>query len=224
MTPPPVGTGNLPGPESPDWASLVDALVEHGWFAGEAFVDAALCRALRVELDTLVANRALTEAGIGRGDGHRQRRDIRGDAILWLNRESQAQREYLALMADMQQQINRALYLGLFEFEAHFAHYPPGAFYKTHLDSFRGRANRIVSTVLYLNADWPARGGGEMAIYSSDDAEREVARVRPEAGTVVCFLSERVPHGVLPTHHPRASIAGWFRRNASLGGVIDPAR
>nr|WP_299240536.1 2OG-Fe(II) oxygenase [uncultured Halomonas sp.] len=204
-------------------ARLVDDLVDRGWFVGEHFIDAVLCQALRHELEGLVATEGLTEGGIGRGGQHRLRRDIRGDAIHWLDRESQAQRHYLALMADLQQQINRALFLGLFEFEAHFAHYPPGAFYKTHLDSFRGRANRIVSTVLYLNPDWPVDGGGEMAIYASDDERRELARVLPEAGTFVCFLSDRVPHAVLPTHHPRASIAGWFRRNASMEGLVDPA-
>lgn len=221
MSPSPSGSPTL---DSIALAALVDALVERGWFVGEGFIDAALCRALHDELDALVAHNALIDAGIGRGDGHRLRRDIRGDAITWLSHESQAQREYLSLMAELQRQINRALYLGLFEFEAHFAHYPPGAFYKTHLDSFQGRANRIVSTVLYLNPDWPEHAGGEMAIYAADDAEREVARVRPEAGTFVCFLSDRVPHAVLPTHRPRASIAGWFRRNASLGGRVDPAR
>ncbi|MBZ9557666.1 MULTISPECIES: 2OG-Fe(II) oxygenase [Modicisalibacter] len=203
---------------------LVDGLVETGYFVGSDIVDAGLCRALHDEIRTLAAADALHAAGIGRGDQHRLRRDIRGDAIHWLTRESQAQRDYLQLMAELQRQINRALYLGLFEFEAHFAHYPPGSFYRTHLDSFQGRANRVVSTVLYLTPDWPADGGGEMAIYATDDATRELTRVRPEAGTFVCFLSDRVPHAVLPTRHPRASIAGWFRRNASLGGTIDPAR
>ncbi len=82
----------------------------------------------------------------------------------------------------------------------------------------------MISTVLYLTPDWPADGGGEMAIYAEDDDTRELARVRPEAGTFVCFLSDRVPHAVLPTRYPRTSIAGWFRRNASLGGLVDPAR
>lgn len=209
---------------SAELARLVDDLVERGWFVGERFIDAKLCRALYAELQELAADDALTDAGVGRGDQHQLRRDIRGDAIIWLNRESQAQRDYLALMAELQWQINQALYLGLFEFEAHFAHYPPGAFYKTHYDSFKGRANRVISTVLYLNPEWPQEGGGEMAIYAADDETHELARIRPEAGTFVCFLSNRVPHAVLPTHYSRASIAGWFRRNASLGGLVDPAR
>lgn len=224
MTTSPFPADGRSGLDGAALAALVDGLVERGWFVGERFIDAALCQALHDELQALAANDALTEAGVGRGDRHQLRRDIRGDAIVWLNRESQAQREYLALMGELQSQINQALYLGLFEFEAHFAHYPPGAFYKTHYDSFQGRANRVVSSVLYLNPDWPADGAGEMAIYAAHDATQELARIRPEAGTFVCFLSDRVPHAVLPTRYPRASIAGWFRRNASLGGLIDPAR
>ncbi|GAB2803307.1 2OG-Fe(II) oxygenase [Halomonas shantousis] len=204
--------------------SLVDGLVEHGWYLGEAFIEAALCRELHEELRRLESHTALEAAGIGRGGDHTLRRDIRGDAIRWLDRESQAQRDYLAVMARLQQEINQALYLGLFEFEAHFAHYPPGAFYKKHLDSFRGRSNRVISTVLYLNPDWPKDGGGEMALFDPETPDVERARVRPEAGNFACFLSERIPHEVLPTRLPRASIAGWFRRNASLNGHIDPAR
>ena len=203
---------------------LVDALVEQGWFVGEGFLDAELCQALHRELMEMAERDALAAAGIGRGDEHQLRRDIRGDAIRWLDRESLAQRRYLEAMGELQRELNQALFLGLFEYEAHFAHYPPGAFYKKHLDSFRGRANRVVSTVGYLNPGWPADGGGEMAIFAADEPEREVARVRPEAGNFACFLAETVPHEVLPTRLPRASIAGWFRRNASLGGLVDPAR
>ncbi|MDF3918827.1 MULTISPECIES: 2OG-Fe(II) oxygenase [Salinicola] len=210
--------------DSAQLPALIDGLVERGWYVGERFLAAELCRELLEELQLLHRQAALQEAAIGRGDERMLRRDIRGDAIHWLDRESLAQRRYLALMSELQQQINLALYAGLFEFEAHFAHYPPGAFYRKHYDSFRGRANRVISTVLYLNPDWPADGGGEMALYDEHEPEREVARVHPEAGTFACFLSDRIPHEVLPTRQPRVSIAGWFRRNASLGGVIDPAR
>ncbi|PMR67178.1 2OG-Fe(II) oxygenase [Halomonas heilongjiangensis] len=203
---------------------LVDALVEQGWYVGEDVIDADLCAELHRELMALADHHALDPAGIGRGQAHALRRDVRGDAIRWLDRESPAQRRYLEAMGELQNALNQALFLGLFEYEAHFAHYPPGAFYQRHLDSFRGRANRVISTVGYLNPDWPADGGGEMVLFDAMDLEREVARVRPAAGTFACFLSETVPHEVLPTRLPRASIAGWFRRNASLGGRVDPAR
>nr|WP_290693849.1 2OG-Fe(II) oxygenase [Halomonas sp. UBA3074] len=204
--------------------ALVDALVEQGWYVGREVIDLELCAALNQELLHRAAYQGLDEAGIGRGQQHLLRKDIRGDAIHWLDRESAAQRRYLDAMSELQQALNHALFLGLFEYEAHFAHYPPGAFYQRHLDSFRGRANRVISTVGYLTPDWPADGGGEMVIYHPDDPSQEVARVIPEAGTFACFLSETIPHEVLPTRCPRTSIAGWFRRNASLGGVLDPAR
>lgn len=204
--------------------ALVDALVEQGWYVGREVIDLELCAALNQELLHRAAYQGLDEAGIGRGQQHLLRKDIRGDAIHWLDRESAAQRRYLDAMSELQQALNHALFLGLFEYEAHFAHYPPGAFYQRHLDSFRGRANRVISTVGYLTPDWPADGGGEMVIYHPDDPSQEVARVIPEAGTFACFLSETIPHEVLPTRCPRTSIAGWFRRNASLGGVLDLAR
>ncbi|WP_431023921.1 2OG-Fe(II) oxygenase [Halomonas sp. H5] len=203
--------------------ALVDALVERGWYLGEGVIDAGLCRALHDELEERVARQTMHTAGIGRGEDHSLRRDIRGDTIHWLDRATLPQRHYLGAMAELQQELNRALYLGLFEFEAHFAHYGPGTFYKKHRDSFRGRANRVVSTVGYLSPDWGPADGGEMVLYDPEDESREVARVRPEAGNFACFLADRVPHEVLPTARPRASIAGWFRRNASLNGVIDPA-
>ncbi|WP_252106639.1 MULTISPECIES: 2OG-Fe(II) oxygenase [unclassified Halomonas] len=203
---------------------LIDALVEQGWYVGKGVIDAGLCASLERELYGLKEAQALEEAGIGRGREHHLRKDIRGDAIHWLNRESEAQRAYLSAMQRLQVALNQTLFLGLFEYEAHFAHYPTGAFYKRHLDSFRGRANRVVSTVGYLTPEWPRDGGGEMVIFDPNDPEREVARVVPEAGTFACFLSDTIPHEVLPTRHPRSSIAGWFRRNASLSGVLDPAR
>nr|WP_300314769.1 2OG-Fe(II) oxygenase [Halomonas sp.] len=202
---------------------LIDALVEQGWYIGESLLDPQLCLALHQEIEIMHQQQELSQAGIGRGHDFELRRDIRGDAIHWLDRESLAQRRYLEAMGALQQSLNAALYLGLFEYEAHFAHYPVGAFYQRHLDSFRGRANRVVSTVGYLNPDWPDDGGGEMVIYDAENPDREVARVIPKAGTFACFLSEQVPHEVLPARQPRSSIAGWFRRNASLGGVIDPA-
>ena len=204
--------------------ALVDALVEQGWYVGREVIDLELCAALNHELLHRAAYNGLDEAGIGRGQQHLLRKDIRGDAIHWLDRESAAQRRYLDAMSELQQALNHALFLGLFEYEAHFAHYPPGAFYQRHVDSFRGRANRVISTVGYLTPDWPSDGGGEMVIYHPDDPSQEVARVVPEAGTFACFLSETTPHEVLPTRCSRTSIAGWFRRNATLGGVLDPAR
>ncbi|MFC0266634.1 2OG-Fe(II) oxygenase [Kushneria aurantia] len=230
-------SGELQANERPQAArieALIDDLAHRGFSYQTRFFDASLIDALIAELDALYEEDALSAAGIGRLGEHQLATRVRGDAIRWLDRISPAQRAYLDLLDGLREAINRALFIGLFEFEAHFARYPPGAFYKRHLDSFQGRANRVISTVTYLNRHWPVDGGGEMVLFEPVAAgpdgfdpeapAREVGRVRPEAGTFVCFLSDSVPHEVLPTRLPRASIAGWFRRNASMGGVIDPSR
>ena len=214
--------------------ALIEDLIQQGFSHQRDFFSPILIDALLADLERLEAFDALTSAGIGRLKEHQLATSIRGDAIRWLNRESPAQLVYLQRLEELREQINRALFIGLFEFEAHFARYPPGAFYKRHVDSFQGRANRVISTVTYLNRDWPVDGGGEMVLFESqqqgpngpapDAPIREMVRVLPEAGTLACFLSESVPHEVLPTRLPRASIAGWFRRNASVNGVVDPAR
>ena len=142
--------------------------------------------------------------------------------VFWLTRERPVQQRFLERMERLRLALNRELFLGLFEFEAHYAHYPPGGLYKKHYDSFRGAANRLVSAVTYLTWNWQPGDGGELVIYDENDAV--LTTVAPRAGTFVLFLSEETPHEVLPSRTDRTSIAGWFRLNASVGGAIDPAR
>nr|MDA3806771.1 2OG-Fe(II) oxygenase [Thiomicrorhabdus sp.] len=144
------------------------------------------------------------------------------DSIYWLNGKSSVQQTYLKQMAEIQFQLNRALFLGLLEYESHFALYKEGGFYKKHLDSFRGHANRVVTTVLYLNPNWQDEWGGELVIYNEKSTEK-LATITPQMGKLVIFMSEEIPHEVLPTKQPRVSVTGWFRCNASIAGNIDPA-
>ena len=79
----------------------------------------------------------------------------------------------------------------------------------------------LISSVLYLNADWQADRRGELVIYNEADTE-EVARVMPEIGKLVIIMSEQLPHEVLPMLHPRASVTGWFHCNNTTATTIDP--
>jgi len=36
-------------------------------------------------------------------------------------------------------------------------------------------------------------------------------------------MSETIPHAVRETRVPRLGLAGWFRINPGVGGVLDPA-
>ena len=113
------------------------------------------------------------------------------------------------------------MFLGLFSFESHFAHYRPGDYYKRHYDAFRGEANRVLSIVVYFNSGWTPKEGGELVLYK-DDKDRQGTKVIPLMGTIVVFLSEEFPHEVLKAKRDRHSIAGWYRVNTSLGDKVDP--
>ena len=58
----------------------------------------------------------------------------------------------------------------------------------------------------------------------ADGNDRVGTRVTPSFATLVCFLSERFPHEVLPAKRPRYSIAGWYRVNGSTTQRVDPPR
>lgn len=161
-------------------------------------------------------------AGVGRADQHLTDETIRKDQIAWIESSEGAQGNWLSFAGSLQRELNRQLLLGLFSFESHFAHYAPGAFYKTHVDAFKGQANRVLSVVLYLNPEWTDADGGEMVLYSETEPRQELCRVRPLAGTLAVFLSEDFPHEVKPSRRDRYSIAGWYRVNGSSVNRVDP--
>ncbi len=190
---------------------------------GDNVLEPSFVQALLDNLSALREQEALRRAGVGRETAFRVRPDIRGDRIRWLSRSDPVQARFLDQMERLRLALNRYLFLGLFEFEAHYAHYPEGAGYKRHFDSFRGAANRVISLVAYLNSDWQPAHGGELVLHNNAEA-CVVETIAPHAGRLVLFLSEEVPHEVRPSRRDRFSIAGWFRINASVQGQIDPAR
>lgn len=135
---------------------------------------------------------------------------IRGDRICWLD-ESLAP-EVFALLQNLQQLLNKNLYTGLTHFECHFACYEPGKGYDTHIDQRQNAlgadSTRVISFVLYLNANWQPKDGGQLEIQMKDDP----FFVEPHGGTLVLFDSANVPHQVLAAHRTRWSLTGWFRR------------
>ena len=161
------------------------------------------------------------QAGIGRDQKHILNNFVRTDAICWINGESEAGIKWLEWNAKLQKYLNRRLFLGLFSFESHFAHYSPGDFYKRHYDAFRGEANRVLSVVVYLNHAWQPNEGGELVLYV-DDKDQEGIKVTPSFGSIAVFLSEEFPHEVLPAMRDRYSIAGWYRVNTSTANRVDP--
>lgn len=212
------------GPPPPDepYAAIVDALASQGYAVCHDFLPTADVLALLQHSQALQAQQALQRAGIGRGQAYQTNRFVRQDHIHWLRGTDAVERRFLDPMAELRLAINRALFMGLFDYEAHLAVYPEGAFYKKHVDAFQGRTNRRLSTVLYLNFDWQPADGGALRFYDPDQPEQALFDLPPTAGTLVVFESERFWHEVLPAQRQRYSIAGWFRVNASTGWRVDP--
>ncbi|TCK16553.1 2OG-Fe(II) oxygenase [Marinobacterium mangrovicola] len=214
-------TSILTAPTESVFDRIADALVEHGYILLNDGPDAGITRALFDRTQEL--SHAFRRAGVGREQDQHLNSQIRQDEIHWLSVNDATEAAYLEWMETLREAINRRLFMGLFDYECHFAHYAPGAFYKRHLDAFRGQTNRVLTTVYYLNDDWKQEDGGELLIYP-ESGDEPIERVAPQAGTLVIFLSDRFPHEVLPAKADRYSIAGWFRVNASLGNQIDPPR
>jgi SM-20-related protein len=190
-------------------------LTRADWVCQAGFLAADRVAALRAESESLRAAGAFRAAGIGHYAERRE--DVRGDEILWLGEEQpapEAERLFREEFAALRRAINAETFLGLDEFEGHYAAYPAGAAYARHLDRFREENRRVVSLVLYLNQEWGEADGGELCLYAAMDSGAPLARIQPRAGTLVCFLSERVPHEVLASQRTRLSLTGWFRRRA----------
>ena len=200
----------------PDWVDrIMPDFYQHGLAILPQALPAELCRALLTEVQQ---HTTLSAAGVGRAGQLQQNSEIRRDHTAWLDGSTQAQQDYLALMLQLQQQMNRQYFFGLTHHECHFARYQNGDYYQKHVDAFSGRSNRVLTTVSYLNS---VSAGGELALYN--EQQQLIDKFLPTAGSLVLFESERFPHEVLPAIDSRYSIAGWFRKNASINGVLDPA-
>lgn len=153
-------------------------------------------------------------ANIGRGMKMRQTRSIRGDIISWLDVENSIDSAYLNWMEKLRTGLNSILFLGLFDYECHYAIYNSGTAYARHSDVLTGNKNRVLSTVLYLNESWQPCDGGELILYEHT-SETMIATITPTFGKMILFLSESFPHEVLLSCNTRRSLTGWFRVNGS---------
>ena len=204
----------LTGVPADNLADIALKLAETGLVIRDDFLPAELIEQLASEGRALRDSGGLRAAGIGRGQQFQANSAIRSDHIQWLDPETAtpAQRHYLGLLEELRLAINRTLFLGLFEFEGHLAVYPPGAYYRRHLDQFQGTQHRLVTVILYLNPEWREADGGQLRLYPDPADDGRFQDLLPIGGRLVCFLSGDFPHEVLPARRERLSITGWFRK------------
>ena len=178
------------------------------------FVDQAFRKELLKEQTDLLNQGQFKKAAVGKGDQKQVRAEIRSDEVLWMDPMalSPLQAIFWEKIEELKQVLNRRCFLGLKSFEGHFARYPIGSFYKRHLDQFHAVPHRIVTVILYLNESWTEADGGQLRMYfPQEDGSERVEDVLPLGGRLVVFLSEEIPHEVMPTQKERISITGWLR-------------
>ncbi|RUO81139.1 proline hydroxylase [Idiomarina tyrosinivorans] len=200
---------------------IADELANNGYAIIDDFLEHEQALGLH-QYALSLADQHWHQAAIGRAEQQAINTMVRRDRILWLSPTQPIEAAYLARMNALKLALNRELFMGLFDYECHLAHYPSGAFYKKHLDAFVGRSNRVLSTVAYLNPEWHDNDGGALVIY--DDRDQVLQRVTPKLGRLVIFLSTQFVHEVERSFRDRFSVTGWFRVNASVSGIVDPPR
>lgn len=192
-----------------DWQLVADLLAVQGYALLPAAAPQTCWAHMHTEARQHLEQGAFVPARIGRGVGLHREGSVRGDGLCWLEPAMPAAAAYMRWMESLRLVLNRELFLGLDEFEAHYAHYPVGAFYRRHVDRHRDSNARVISAVFYLNPEWREEDGGELLM---QNAAGEVLFAQPpQGGTLVLFMSADMPHEVLPATRERWSVAGWFR-------------
>jgi SM-20-related protein len=186
----------------------LEQLEKDGLFFWDNFLNEAETASIRLFWDEQIKKENLRKAGIGKKDSYQIDKSERGDYIAWIDQTNpdEATKNYLDKICQLITDLNRSFYLGIRDYECHFALYPAGASYARHVDRHRSGSSRVVSFVFYLNADWQTEDGGQLLIY---DQNRLAAEIIPQSGRLAVFLSEK-EHEVAITQRPRMSITGWM--------------
>lgn len=137
---------------------------------------------------------------------------IRGDSIRWIDESCPVGSAYLGAIDELGRYFNATLYTGIRSSEAHYACYPSGFGYKWHSDNPKGRDERVISAVFYLNDNWTADNGGAITVV---DKTGETIQLLPQLNRLVVFDSNLL-HQVEITNRTRFSIATWLRRDERL--------
>lgn len=192
---------------------IIDGILADGYGVVDDFLTPEEVATLASRLRTRRAAGQFKAAGIG-NQQVTVANTIRGDEIMWLDWATATpdERAFLQRIGEFVNYVNQTCYLGLRDYEFHYALYPPGTFYKRHLDQFRSDSRRKLSVICYLNADWQENDGGQLALFlpQDDGTERRVT-ISPVAGRLVCFESGRLEHEVLPATRERLSVTGWLK-------------
>lgn len=190
--------------------SIEDHLYNNGFHVIDNFLEQQHYLELQALIQHLEDKELFKPAKIGQQHDKTQNATIRNDRILWLDEQKNhpAVDMYLTKLKQLSEQLNQSLFLGLMDYEAHFAIYQPNNFYKKHVDQFTATQERRISCVYYLNHEWQQAFGGELRLYDTND--HPLSTITPQGNRFVCFNSD-IPHEVLTAYKTRYSITAWLK-------------
>jgi SM-20-related protein len=191
-----------------NWEEIFNSLAENDYVVVDDFFSGNLYHSLKNYLYELSEADRLKKAGIGTQQDFQVDRSIRGDNIFWLDPaiKELAIQDFFQRMEELKSDLNRNFFLSLSGYEFHFAHYPPGTYYKRHSDQFKTRNNRLITIIFYFNNDWKLGDGGELKIF----LENEEKLIAPLGNRMLLFRSEKIEHEVMTTYTDRYSLTGWM--------------
>lgn len=193
---------------------MISQLVERGYAVVDGFLGAESARAL-YEFEQAAWQRGdFRAAGVSRGAARIE--DQRKDFTRWLSSIEEGSGPHAAFFAalhELREPLREELHLTFGDQEFHASVYPPGAFYRRHVDTFadaRPGPRRLLSFVYYLNPDWEPADGGELALWPEGAAEPEL--ISPVADRLLVFSSAQMAHEVRASlRRERYALTGWWR-------------
>lgn len=199
---------------NPLYETIIDGLMADKYAIADNFFSADEVRTLREIILRKYNEEQFRKSAIGNQANEQVIGAIRGDFILWMDEEHATAEEgvFFDRINDFLSYMNRTCFMGLAEKEFHYAVYPPGTYYKRHLDTFKNDSRRKLSVVTYLNDEnWQPEYGGELTIYIDDNGSEKAIDIYPVSGRVVVFESQQLEHEVKPVKRDRLSITGWIK-------------
>lgn len=189
---------------------LIEGFVHNRAGVSNSFISKELSRSLQENIRMLHSEGELVSAGIGDAQNKVLDKSIRRDKIYWIDNASTnvAEQEFLALVQEFINYLNRTCFTAINDFEFHYAIYEAGSFYKRHIDQFKNNNYRKFSLITYLNDDWKDDDGGSLLLYHEDGRTESIL---PEDQRTVFFKSDELEHEVAIASRARMSITGWLK-------------
>jgi len=189
---------------------LIDSYLENKVGIDKAFLHKDLSDGLQQNILSLQYDDSMVAAGIGNNETKDPEQKLRGDKIYWMDKshDNIFEQEFLHLVENFIDHLNRTCYTGINAYEFHYAVYEEGSFYKRHKDQFKSNNNRKFSLINYLNKNWHEEDGGQLHIFHPDQTQQ----IMPKAQTAVFFKSDEMEHEVTLANRQRMSVTGWLSR------------